>query len=291
VYNGDNYLEESIESILAQTYSDFELIIADNDSSDGTAAICEKYATDPRVRYVRNPKNIGGSRNANLTLGLARGKYFRWAAHDDRIGPDLLERCVAVLDRESDVVLVYPATVVIDDDGAETDRWATSVGTECSPSARFAALSRPHMCEQVYGLVRTDVLRRTGGERDYVGSDRVLLCELALAGRFAALDEYLLYKRLHAKNVFTDARARIAWHYPERRGGTSFPHFAQLRGLAQVVIRADVSGRERAKCAASVARWAGDNALRLGKDLAAGVGSLFRIRRDRRPDDVLYNWE
>src|SRR6478735_5395035 len=91
VYNGERYLDEAITSILSQTFTDFELVICDNDSSDSTPEICRRFAAaDDRIRYYRNPVNIGGVRNENRTMFLARGEYFKLAAHDDRIAPEFL---------------------------------------------------------------------------------------------------------------------------------------------------------------------------------------------------------
>src|SRR5256885_11909194 len=138
VYNGEPYLRQSIDSILAQTFRDFELIICDNASTDATARICEEYAArDGRVRYVRNARNIGGINNANLTFERARGELFRWAAHDDICAPALLERCVALLDERPDMVGVYPGTINIDQDGVETGARYGKEGTAASPSGRF----------------------------------------------------------------------------------------------------------------------------------------------------------
>src|SRR6202034_1339654 len=103
VYNGDDFLEQAIDSILAQTYRDFELIISDNASTDRTQEICQRYAaTDSRVRYSRNPENIGSVNNGNLTFKMARSEYFRFAAHDDYCAPTLLERLVAEVDRRAE---------------------------------------------------------------------------------------------------------------------------------------------------------------------------------------------
>src|SRR5438552_4723426 len=95
VYNAENYLVEALDSILAQTFTDFELIISDNASTDRTREICKYYeSSDARVHYYCNETNIGGARNANLTFKLARGQYFRWAADDDVCAPTLLEKSV-----------------------------------------------------------------------------------------------------------------------------------------------------------------------------------------------------
>ena len=118
VYNGELYLERALDSILAQSFDDFEVIIADNASDDRTEQICRDYACrDARVRYVRNETNLGASANFNRTFALARGPYFKWAAHDDVLGTDFLLRCVEVLDSNPDVVLCHTKTQQIDEDG------------------------------------------------------------------------------------------------------------------------------------------------------------------------------
>ncbi len=118
VYNGENYLREAIDSILAQTFTDFELILSDNASTDKTQEICLEYAAkDKRIRYYRNDQNIGGIRNQIRTVELSRGEYYKLAAHDDVCAPDFLEKCVEVLDRDPSVVLCYPKTKIIDENG------------------------------------------------------------------------------------------------------------------------------------------------------------------------------
>src|SRR6266850_1186232 len=118
VYNGERYVEETLDSLLAQTYEDFELIICDNDSGDRTQEICQSYAAkDRRIRYGRNPTNLGAAKNYRLTFELSSGEYFRWATCDDLFAPTSLERCIEVLDRELSTVLVYPKTKLIDDRG------------------------------------------------------------------------------------------------------------------------------------------------------------------------------
>ena len=84
VYNGEKYLAESLEALLGQSYEDFELIISDNASTDGTADICRRYEKqDSRIRYVRQPRNIGLAPNHNFVLEQAREELFKWAYHDE----------------------------------------------------------------------------------------------------------------------------------------------------------------------------------------------------------------
>jgi glycosyltransferase involved in cell wall biosynthesis len=125
VYNGENYVAAAIESMLAQTFADFELIITDNASTDRTGEICRKFAdADSRVRYHRNERNVGGARNQTLAVQMARGRYVRLSAHDDKIAPTHLEECVALLEKRPDVVIAFTRTVVIDEVGAEVSHTA-----------------------------------------------------------------------------------------------------------------------------------------------------------------------
>src|SRR5262249_60446249 len=103
VFNGESYLESAITSVLGQTFEDFELIICDNASTDRTAEICNDYAArDSRIRYFRNPRNLGAAPNYNLAFSQARGRYFKWLAHDDRMRPSFLAKTVRVLDDRTD---------------------------------------------------------------------------------------------------------------------------------------------------------------------------------------------
>ena len=118
VYNGERYIAQAIESILSQTFPDFELIICDNASTDATEGMCLEYAAeDPRVRYYRNDRNRGAAWNHNRVVELARGEYFRWQCHDDYCDATLLERCLAVLHGDPSVVLCYPQFVRVDEQG------------------------------------------------------------------------------------------------------------------------------------------------------------------------------
>src|SRR5919112_5909956 len=94
VYNGERFLEQALDGLLAQTFTDFELIISDNASTDRTPEICQAYAArDSRIRYVRQPENIGAGPNHNILVPMARGEYFKWASHDDLYDPDLVAKC------------------------------------------------------------------------------------------------------------------------------------------------------------------------------------------------------
>jgi glycosyltransferase involved in cell wall biosynthesis len=113
VYNGSDYIGEAIQSVLSQTLVDFELIICDNCSTDTTREIVSGF-TDPRIRYVENPENLGLVGNANHCLELAKGEYVCILHHDDLMLPDNLRRKVQLLDAHSDVGFVHSNIVLID---------------------------------------------------------------------------------------------------------------------------------------------------------------------------------
>jgi glycosyltransferase involved in cell wall biosynthesis len=314
VYNGEKWLAESVDSILVQTFSDFELIICDNASTDGTEAICRRYIQqDSRVRYSRNPVNMGGMRNATLSFQLARGEYFRWAAHDDLCEPTLIERLVEVLDRLPEVVVAVSPSISIDSVGQRLpkcifgkaegdhlwfrrrDRWLetddTGVrypieGTAATPSRRFReVITTQGPCEGVYGLIRSDVLRRTRVQQPYTSSDVVMLCDLVLRGPFYVIDEALFYKRWHASNVYREmGPGRMAWSRPElaQTGRISLPYWLQLWGYISTVLRADVPLTERVRCGPSLLRWTRMRWRALASDVTFAAVMAVHSRNWRR---------
>jgi glycosyltransferase involved in cell wall biosynthesis len=118
VYNGERHLPAALDSLLAQTYRDFELIISDNALTDRTEEICRGYAArDSRIRYHRSPVNRGMIWNHDRVFHLARGEYFKWVGHDDLYDPDMLRHCVEALDRDPGAVLAMVGKVDIDAEG------------------------------------------------------------------------------------------------------------------------------------------------------------------------------
>jgi glycosyltransferase involved in cell wall biosynthesis len=297
VFNGEAYLAESIESILAQTFTDFELIISDNASTDSTPAICRDYAAkDSRIRYSRNDTNIGGANNENLTFRLARAELFRWAAHDDIFAPTLFERCIEVLDQNPDVVLCYSAVVEIDQHGKELRVVTSPQVASDTPSARFRFLSKrhAHKCEATYGIVRSAVLGSTRLQLNYTNSDRVLLCELALHGRFHQVPTPLFYKRFHAGNQYQDWRGRMAWFLPDlnQTGKVTFPNWLELFDYFTTVHRVELDRREKALCYAWIAGpWMLRRSLGLARDVVEGVYLSTRSLEQRRKKYALESWQ
>ena len=202
VRNGERFIGQALDSIVAQTFDDFELLISDNASTDKTPEICRDYATkDSRIRYVRNATDIGASHNYNHLFALSTGRYFRWAPSDDLFAPTSIERCVAVLEGHKDVVLCYPKTTLIDESGCLIEQYEDNLDLRSrNVGDRFrSAIWNIRKVNAIYGLMRTDVLRRTGLIGNYPGADADLLIELSLYGRFFEIPEALFFRRMHAE--------------------------------------------------------------------------------------------
>jgi glycosyltransferase involved in cell wall biosynthesis len=250
VYNGEKFLHEAIESVLSQTVTDFELIICDNASTDRTEEICSSYARqDARVRYQRNQTNVGGANNANLTVQLATGRYFLYFADDDVLDPGYLERCLQVLETWPDIILCYSLLIDIDETGRQLRITKHELGLSADPYQRFVSLiQRGHYAEAIYGLMRLDILRQTRLEQNYSHSDRTLLCELALRGRFYQIQTPLFHKRLHKRNVWLDHYSRMAWFNPALVGTIVFPSWIQFFDFLVTIHRTNTAVYHKLRC-------------------------------------------
>ena len=239
VFNGERYLREALDSILAQTFTDFELIICDNCSTDGTVEICKAYAeSDPRISLHLSERNRGAAWNFNRAFEYSRGKYFRWAAHDDKVAPVLIERCVKVLDNNPDVVLCYPKTVVIDEAGETKKYYSDHLDLHSvDPSQRFndflfCPYRENHL---IFGLMRRDVLKKTLLHQPYEASDRILVAEMILRGQISEIDEYLFFRRDHpmtSRHANIGTRQINAWFDPNRK---TIVHSTTLRVFLEYI--------------------------------------------------------
>lgn len=198
VYNGAATLAESLDSILAQTYWDFELIVVDNGSTDATLDIARAYADrDPRVIIYPRPKNAGAIDNFRLAVALTGGEYFGWASDHDVYDRVWLERMVMALDGRSGAVLAYPHFGMIDDRGTRVGdhlvRFDTS-GRSVGKRMRLVTDRMRGSGSKVYGLYRRAALDKVR-IRTTVWWDRLFLLELAAVGEFVQVNEVLWWRR------------------------------------------------------------------------------------------------
>jgi glycosyltransferase involved in cell wall biosynthesis len=264
VYNGESFLPQALDSILAQTFADFELVISDNASTDSTPGICHAYSSsDARIHYSRNESNRGAGWNHNHVFDLSASDYFKWCAADDLIHPTYVSACLDRLEAHPDAVLCYSKAIIIDD-------YSLPVGDEGrgenapelplnspDPVTRFSSLLRPIDSTVIpfYAVIRSNALRRVRPLGAYLAGDRCLLAELSLIGPFLRVPETLFYRRRHAKNskkgnteeMLVYAPSRPV-RYAVREWRVVFEHLATVR-------RAPVSPRVKLKLLQALLRW------------------------------------
>jgi glycosyltransferase involved in cell wall biosynthesis len=261
VFNGEAFLAVALDAILTQTFTDFELIISDNASIDRTEEICRTYAAqDSRIHYYRSPQNFGAAWNFNHVFQLARGQYFKWAAHDDLLAPTALQRCVESLDRDSSTVLCASQVGCINWKGE-------TIPLKCDPHDRALDAEQPSRrlqgillqtfwCYEIFGLIRASALRKTPPMGNHYGSDRVILATLVLQGRFAEIPETLLLRRFHLKQSTSiqSAKEREQWLTGATQPKTRLLERQSVRCL-KAVLKADLDWSERLRCLAILNRY------------------------------------
>jgi glycosyltransferase involved in cell wall biosynthesis len=288
VYNGENFLANAIQSVLSQSFGDLELLISDNASTDRTAEICEEYALrDSRVRYFRNPENVGLVNNHNLLVQHAAGEYFMWVAHDDALHPDYLARCVDLLDRNPDAALCFTKTANIGVDGLplalELDPHRTVSPFEThalDPRLRYRDILRlHHACEPVYGVIRSSFLKQTRLHGKYADSDRVFLAELALRGRFLMIPDPLFVHREHEQrsvHAYPSRQARTLLMDPSLAGRIVFPYWRELFEFCVSIHRSPIPARKRLACYWETLCWMRNYQKFLRSDLYVAALELAR---------------
>ncbi len=245
IYNGERYVEETIRAILAQDFTDFELIITDNGSTDRTEEICRGFAArDPRIRYIRNARNLGASANYNLGLSLATGEFFKWCAHDDLISRNCIGALVRALEQDPEAIGAFPKTECID----ETGTVIPLVGRQLpdnrglTPARRFMrGVREGGTMFEIFGLFRREVLHKTMLHLPYYGSDRALLAEVALLGEFIRVPEATFFNREHrARSInINDKLTRARWQGAAATKTRAMEHCQLLMHLFAI------SGRHR----------------------------------------------
>ncbi|MGC8603009.1 MAG: glycosyltransferase [Desulfomonilaceae bacterium] len=199
VYNGEKYLAESIESVLAQDFGDFDFLISDNCSTDSTWEICNYYSLkDRRIRLNRNEKNLGAIGNFEFVLNNTDSKYFMWHSHDDLLDPSYVAECFSFLEQHDEYNICFSKVALIDENGRPyICELANETRDEDSPILRFK-----HHCESgfpvyfIYGLIRRKVWRQIEPiPRMVKGVDRLLGAELAIYGKMYQINQTLRYFR------------------------------------------------------------------------------------------------
>lgn len=290
VRNGEKYVADAIEAVLAQTMGDLELIISDNASTDGTEEIARSYAAlDDRVRYQRCATDLGAAPNFNRTFLQSRGEYFRWAAHDDVTHPTHLARCMEILERDPGVVLSHSRVLVVDAWMHPLYQYEYGPNTSSpDPLERVYDLLFVHNnCYDVFGLIRSSVLRQTGLMGAFPVGDRVLLTELALRGRFHEVPEPLFYSRDHQERSVrrhVTQHERASWFDARYEGRLTFPEWRAFAEYVRAMNRAPLRPGQRAAVNAYMLKWVRHYRKRMRSDVyAAARTALSRLSQPPPP--------
>ena len=196
VYNGAEFLDESLSAILAQDFDDFEVVISDNASTDKTPEICESYLADARVAYYRNATNLGALANFTRVFDLTSGDYFCWAACDDHLLPGFIRRCAEALDDNPDAAMCVTSVRFIKADGQPGSRFHEGQGL-ASPDLgiRLRCFLERHNWYMAYGLYRREILAASGLFERVAGTDVLLLWKVLLRHRLCVVEEELFEYR------------------------------------------------------------------------------------------------
>jgi glycosyltransferase involved in cell wall biosynthesis len=262
VYNGQRFLCQALDSILAQSFTDFELIISDNASTDSTPDICRAYAaSDARISYFRSESNRGVVWNHNQVFEHSIGEFFKWCGADDLMDPRYISSCLSCLETLPNAVLCYSNAVLIDDQGIPVEcecngEYSCELPLDSTDIVvRFSSLLSPFHRRIVpfHGIIRSAALRRIGPLGDFLASDRCLLAELSLLGPFLRVSETLFYRRTDTevsnenKEIFLYNPSRPSC-FVVREWRVVFKHLRSIR-------RARVSGSVKLKLLRAWYRW------------------------------------
>ncbi|MEM9128176.1 MAG: glycosyltransferase family 2 protein [Pseudomonadota bacterium] len=275
VYNGEEFVGHAIDSLLNQTYEDFEIIICDNASTDATQAICQAAAEkDSRIQYHRNETNLGAAPNFNRTFDLSSGAYFKWVAHDDLLEPRYLEECVKVLDTQSDVAACHSFTAIIDENGTKVCPYTLEDGEfdHQDPVKRYVAGIRDrHFCISIFALIRRSALEHTDKIGSYVGSDRNLIAEIALQGRIVHVPKVLFLSRDHQSRSTRAMRLeeRGEWFdVSQPDPGTRYV-LTNLRENFRILFRNQLTLPQRLRAIVLLTAWAGKRSGKIARELTS----------------------
>jgi glycosyltransferase involved in cell wall biosynthesis len=299
VYNGERFLEKALDSLLAQTFRDFELIISDNASTDRTEQICRSYAErDVRIQYHRTAENMGAGWNVRRVYSLGRGKYFKWAAHDDFCEPQLFQKCIEALERDPALVVAQSKVRVLDQNGLLVEDYEWPMRTDSpNPLVRFHdLLLNDHLCFQIFGIIRMSALKQLPPQGSYVNSDGVLLAQLGLLGPYYEVPERLFINTRHSGQSSKTVPTRIKrkgfrlsqrygtlpcpeWWDPKLTKRLNFPEWRQLKEYTASIHRSPLRLAQKIQAYFLMPLWIKRHFRRMLKDLLIAA------------DQLLYNWQ
>lgn len=279
-YNREHYLPIAVQSVLDQSFTDFELFIVDDCSTDGTESVA-KAITDPRVRYVRQSQNLGWLGNCNSALQHVRSEYATILGDDDVMAPGYLEQAIAAMDATPDVGLVHSAFDIVDAHGRvvqrKVDYTRTATRTQVESGEDFIRLSMRYGCRVAAPTVvlRTSLLPEPPFDPDD-GPAADLGCWLRIARQAKVLfiAQACVQYRVHAGSDSAKWSKQRGSRYVETRAAARKVHDMKLRFLAEferelvepAALRRSAQLAHATRLAASVVPEPVKDSLRFARD-------------------------
>ena len=280
VRNGMPYIVECLDSIRRQSFGDFDVLVCDNASTDGTEEVArEVVRADPRVRYLRVDSDSGASANFNRCFAGTNGGLFTWAASDDRFLPRYLEQTVDHLKAHPTHAMCVPAVRFIDEAGLASGVLRQPVDLS-SPkvNVRLRSYLDRRSWFMVYGLVRREALETTGLFPQRFGPDVILVWEMLLRFRIGTLPETLLeYRRYQVKD------AAAVWRGVQPEGAGRAPgwlHLGLFKDLLESCDRDGIDPAARVAGRRALFRWLASTPFRdlVVDDLRDELRRTSRVR-------------
>ena len=205
VYNGENFLKYALDSLLSQTFRDFEIIISDNASTDNTPKICQEYVLkDKRIRYIRQNNNMGALWNFNFVLKQSNKEYFIWVSSDDKLHPEFLEKNIDILEKNKNVVcsigdVIYSDVInyefKLNNDTKKIFRQKYVKSTYGTYESKVRTYLKFFQASMIYGLYRRDKLQKSITiNKIFLAFDLSIILNVLKYGDFHVIDENLLHR-------------------------------------------------------------------------------------------------
>lgn len=275
VYNGERYLPRTLESLQAQTYPDFEVLLLDNASTDGTPDLARELTRqDSRFRYQRKAVNNGGPSNFNDVLARMNNELFAWVAADDLYDPKFFTTCVELLDANPEAIGAFTGVSMIDSD----DQWVRDIDdpleqaswNDPDPAVRFSEIVRyTYGCRDIFSVYRRPVIAAVEPMCVCWGSDRMMLAEVSLYGRIVHAPDRLFLNREHADRV--TRRPQRDWRYLGASRPPRAITFHYASHLRRAIRKAPLTAAERAAVRRAYNRWATANLGNFARSAARAV--------------------
>lgn len=244
VYNGEKFIVKKIESILVQTFEDFELIISDNSSTDETTKICKQYALkDERIKIFNQNENIGAGPNFNFVLDKARGEFFLWSAVDDLILPTFIEKNIKILETKPNVVCCASKMKLygektssleiksndsifknkikkIQRDFGHMNTFSATGSYEKRINEYFKNLRHNQI---FYGIFRTNQIKQANVRNAFLMSDACVVLNILKFGELFVINEVLM--ETYDGGVSRKGMLGVTKHLNQKKIGVVFPYY------------------------------------------------------------------